>query len=253
MKVKGERIDSFKCCICSKDINGKYYIDQWGHNVCASHMDKKEVTLCTSCGAFTANSPLHDGRCLCNNCNSTVISTRSEISESLTYVKNLLVSVGFDFGTCNVDNIPIEIASARRMAEIQNTSISTNNKGVTHTEIQMRGTSKSDMKILGHTHKIYMLSDQPRLEFLGTLAHELLHVWQNEHDIKLPPMKCEGLCNMGSYLIYSIENSPIAQHYIKNLKESPDSIYGDGFRYVFAKYETSGWREIINRVNNNAL
>ena len=209
--------------------------------------------MCTSCGVFTTNSPLHDGRCLCNNCKSSVISTRSEISASLTYVKNLLVSVGFDFGTCNVDNIPIEIASARRMAEIQNTSISTNNKGVTHTEIQMRGTSKSDMKIVGHTHKVYMLSDQPRLEFLGTLAHELLHVWQNEHDIKLSPMKCEGLCNMGSYLIYSIENTPIAQHYIKNLKESPDPIYGNGFRYVFAQYEMSGWREIISRVNNNAL
>lgn len=242
-----------KCHFCHKEINGKYYIDQWEHNVCASHMDRKEVTMCTSCGAFTENSPLHDGRSLCNNCKSSVISTRSEISASLTYVKNLLVSVGFDFGTCNVANIPIEIVSAHRMAEIQNTSISTNNKGVTHTEIQMRGTSKSDMKIVGHTHKVYMLSDQPRLEFLGTLAHELLHVWQNEHDIKLSPMKCEGLCNMGSYLIYSIENTPIAQHYIKNLKESPDPIYGNGFRYVFAQYEMSGWREIINRVNNNAL
>lgn len=175
-----------KCDICHKEISGKYYIDQWGHNVCASR------------SAFTLNSPLHDGRCLCNNCKSTVISKRSEISESLTYVKNLLVSVGFDFGTCNVENIPIEIVSARRMAEIQNTSISTTNKGVTHTEAQMRGTSKSDMKVVGHTHKIYMLSDQPRLEFLGTLVHELLHVWQNEHDIKLPSMKCEGLYNMGS-------------------------------------------------------
>ena len=205
-----------KCHFCHKEINGKYYIDQWEHNVCASHMDKKEVTMCTSCGAFTANSPLHDGRCLCYNCKSTVISTRSEISESLTYVKNLLVSVGFDFGTCNVENIPIEIASARRMAKIQNTSISTNNKGVTHTETQMRGTSKSDMKVVGHTHKIYMLSDQPRLEFLGTLAHELLHVWQNEHDIKLSPMKCEGLCNMGSYLVYSTDKSPMANLFIKN-------------------------------------
>lgn len=242
-----------KCHFCHKEINGKYYIDQWEHNVCASHMDKKEVTMCTSCGAFTANSPLHDGRCLCYNCKSTVISTRSEISESLTYVKNLLVSVGFDFGTCNVDNIPIEIASARRMAEIQNTSISTNNKGVTHTETQMRGTSKSDMKVVGHTHKIYMLSDQPRLEFLGTLAHELLHVWQNEHDIKLSPMKCEGLCNMGSYLVYSTDKSPMANLFIKNLKESRDPIYGDGFRYVFAKHIMSGWGGVIQSVINNMI
>ena len=36
--------------------------------------------------------------------------------------------------------------------------------------------------------------------------------------------------------------------YIKNLKESSDPIYGNGFRYVFAQYEMSGWRGIINNV-----
>lgn len=242
-----------KCFFCHKEIIGKYFIDQWKHNVCASHLDKKEVTICTSCGAFTTYSPSHDGRCLCYNCKSTVVSTRSEISASLTYVKNLLISVGFDFGTCYVDDIPIEIVSASKMAEIQNTSISTNNKGVTETETQMQGTSKSDMKVIGHTHKIYMLSDQPRIEFLGTLAHELLHVWQNEHGIKLPLMKSEGLCNMGSYLVYSTDKSSIADSDIKNLKESQDTIYGDGFRYVFAKYEVSGWRGIIQSVTKNMI
>ena len=64
-----------KCNICHKDINGKYYIDQWGHNICASHMDKKEVTMCTSCGAFTAERPIADGRCMCKDCKSTVINT----------------------------------------------------------------------------------------------------------------------------------------------------------------------------------
>ena len=50
---------------------------------------------------------------------------------------------------------------------------------------------------------------------------------------------------MGSYLIYSTENSPIAQHYIKNLKESPDPIYGNGFRYVFGKYQQYGWNKLM--------
>ena len=66
-------------------------------------------------------------------------------------------------------------------------------------------------------------------------------------------MECEGLCNMGSYLIYSTSISHFADFCIKNLKESQDSIYGDGFRYVFAKYEMSGWRGIIQSVTNNAL
>lgn len=234
-----------KCYICHKDINGKYYIDQWGHNICASHMDKKEVTMCTSCDAFTTERPISDGRCMCKNCKNSVVSTRTEVMECLTYVKNLLVGVGFDFGTCNVNNIPIEIVSAKKIAEIRKAPISTNNKGVTFTKTQMRGTSHDNMKVVGHSHKIYMLSDQPRLEFLGTLAHELLHVWQNEHDIKLSPMKCEGLCNMGSYLIYSTENTPIAQRYIKNLKDSPDPIYGEGYRYVFNKYQQYGWNKLI--------
>ena len=234
-----------KCYICNRDINGKYYIDQWKHNICASHMDNKEVTTCTSCGAFTTKRPTADGRCLCKDCRATVVDSKYDVAECLSYVKNQLVGVGVDFGSYNVANVPIEIVSAKEIAEVRKTPVSTNNKGVTFTEIQMRGTSRDNMKVVGHSHKIYILSDQPCLEFLGTLAHELLHVWQNEHDIKLPPMECEGLCNMGSYLIYTKANSPVADFYIRNLKESPDPIYGDGFRYVFSEYEMNGWRGII--------
>lgn len=238
-----------KCHFCHKEINGKYYIDQRGHNACASHHVEKGGKYCTSCGVFTLNSPLHDGRCLCNKCKGTVICTRSEISEYQTCVKNLLVvSVGLDFGTCNGNNIPVGIVSAHRMAEIQNTSISTNNKGATHTELQMLCTSKSDMKVVGHTHEIFILSDQPQLEFLGTLAHELLYVWQNKHDIKLSPLKCEGLCNMVFYPVYSDDKSPIVDPYIKNLKGSRDAIYGNGLRYLFAKHGMCGRRGIINSV-----
>lgn len=90
---------------------------------------------------------------MCKNSKSTIVSSRSEVMECLTYVKNLLVGVGFDFGTCNVNNIPIEIVSAKKIAEIRKAQISTNNKGVTFTETQMRGTFHDNMKVVGHSHK----------------------------------------------------------------------------------------------------
>ena len=58
-------------------------------------------------------------------------------------------------------------------------------------------------------------------------------------------MECEGLCNMGSYLIYSTSISHFADFCIKNLKESQDSIYGDGFRYVLDKYQQCGWNKLM--------
>lgn len=116
----------------------------------------------------------------------------------------------------------------------------------------VRNLSRDNMKVVD-TLVIDMLSSQPHREVLGTLTHELLYVWQNERDIKFSPMKCEGRCKMSYYLIYSTSNTPIANFYIKNLKESLDSIYGDGVRYVLDKYEACGWRGIFKRVIKNII
>ena len=238
-----------KCDICHKNMLGKYYIDRHNNKICASHLDNREVQICSSCGRFTVEQPISDGRCICKKCRSEIITTQREIHECLLYVKEILLGLGLDYGKCSIEKIPVEIVSAKKMAEIRKLSINTHNKGVTFTETHMQGISSEDMYVVGHSHKIYILSDLPKLEFLGTLAHELLHVYLNEYDIKLDSKLCEGFCNMGAYFIYINNTSSISHFYFENLKNNPDPVYGEGFRFMLDKYEKYGWDCIIKMIN----
>ena len=89
-------------------------------------------------------------------------------------------------------------------------------------------------------HKIYIFNQMPKIQFAGVLAHELLHVWQNEKGISLPPPLTEGFCNLGSYVVYKSIGNELAIRMIKNLENDPSSVYGDGFRKVFEVYKREG-------------
>ena len=80
----------------------------------------------------------------------------------------------------------------------------------------------------------------PKIQFAGVLAHELLHVWQNEKGISLPPPLTEGFCNLGSYVVYKSIGNELAIRMIKNLENDPSPVYGDGFRKVFEVYKREG-------------
>ncbi|MBF0106687.1 MAG: protein DA1 [Deltaproteobacteria bacterium] len=67
-------------------------------------------------------------------------------------------------------------------------------------------------KKTGQRHQIFILYGLPKIEFAGVLAHEFIHVWQNENNFKLSPMHAEGLCNLASYWIYLEDSSDFAQY-----------------------------------------
>ena len=72
------------------------------------------------------------------------------------------------------------------------------------------------------------------------LAHELLHVWQNEHRVSLPPKFSEGFCNLGTYLFYTYLNNELSTMLAERMMKDPDPIYGEGFREVKQIFETEG-------------
>lgn len=243
-----------KCIVCHNTISGPYYRDYWGNQVCRSHVDNKEVTFCASCGAFVrAGDSTGDGRSLCDSCMASVISGAEQVDKLKKYVLHKFMDVGVLFEERFLDSVDIEIVSPQRMAEIRRQPVNFQNKGLTQTS--SRNTLGG--KLLGFkdkfSHHIYMLSYLPRIEFAATLAHEILHVWQIENGIQLPPLKCEGLCNIGSYMIYENMSAQKASYYKKNLMESPDPIYGDGFRLMYGIYEQCGLEELFERAKTNKL
>jgi len=106
-------------------------------------------------------------------------------------------------------------------------------------------------KRTGISHQIGILPGLPKVEFEAVMAHELLHVWQQEHQVKFSPVYCEGLCELGAFLIYSEEDSELARHLIHKMMKSSDPVYGNGFRLMHQKLQTLGWRGLIEQILKN--
>lgn len=241
------------CSLCNNVINGKYYADYWNNKVCAYHIEEGYATHCSSCGAITAKEyQLEDGRVLCKICNRNSVTHLSQIRGLIRRVKKSLVDVGFD--NFQIDDINISLLTAEELAIKRNTNRpDTNNKGLTLSNVS----NSIGGLLLGNkqkcTHNIFILYRLTKVEFAGVLAHEFLHAWQIKNSISLEAPKCEGLCNMGSFLLFSTLSSSLSSHYIKNLFDNPDPVYGGGFRYVHALYEEVGWEGVINKALKNNL
>lgn len=231
------------CYICKEPIVGKYYIDGWEHNVCASHIDDGSVISCSSCHGFTnSKHTLLDGRVFCSVCLQNSVPKGANISHIVDMVVKHLRRVGF--ADLYVDDIKVEIVTAAHMAKIRASEVNVLNKGLTQSKINSSVGSLFGKKTTIQ-HTIYMLSDQTKVEFAGTLAHELLHAWQIQNGITPPPKFCEGLCNLGAYLIFSVMPSSISKVLINSMMSSSDPVYGDGFRAAFKIFEEENWDGVI--------
>ena len=200
-----------KCAICHTDIKGRYLIDAWGQTVCAGH----KTEFCSSCGRFVAPTDLHltDGRCLCSYCKPSVVS-----SHGITDIPT---------------GIPIQIVTPNEMARLNGSKqLNLFQPGLTQTAKLIGLFMSSRCR-----HTIYIFDYLPKIQFAGVLAHEMLHAWQNEKGISLPPAYTEGFCNVGSYVVYEAINTDLSRFFIKRLEEDPSSVYGDGFRKVVAVYK----------------
>ncbi|MFR9545720.1 MAG: hypothetical protein SNJ29_09110 [Rikenellaceae bacterium] len=232
-----------KCHICNNPISGNYYIDSWDHKVCATHIDSGEVAACSSCTGFTdKTNSLPDGRVLCQVCMNNAITKSDNITPLFEFTIKNLRRVGFD--DLNVEDVSVEVVTAEFMANLRGGVVNTRNKGLAQSRVSNSfGLFGSSRKM---QHTIYMLSHQPKAEFVGTLAHELLHAWQVQNEIAPPPPLCEGLCNLASYHVLSVMPSSLSKVLINNMKISPDPIYGDGFRTVLEMYEDVEWSGVID-------
>ena len=239
------------CHICNKPLRGRYCFDSWGHKMCESHLNNDAV-FCASCTGFTKKDIiLSDGRVLCKVCESIAVKPNDPVDLIKRTVINNLIKVGFsDLRLEDIDSI--QVVSVEKLAELRKKPIDPNNKGMTFSRVSssfgLLSGKKQEM-----THTIYMLSYLTKIQFAGTLAHEMLHAWQIQNGVKMSPKLTEGLCNMGAYLMYDSLGSSLTKIYLKQLHESPDLIYGDGFREVYAHYERLGWADLIKYVRENKL
>lgn len=236
-----------KCDVCLQPIRGKYLIDPWGQYSHLVHQ-RQRIQQCHCCsrviGAKTSNGGIQygDGRIICGICKITEITDSQQIKHAKGLVIEQLMAVGLDY-------IPNYIAVSLADRRLLNTRLGvhqkTNSYGFTKTLKKEHPTLGPIME-----HSIFILYGLPRLFFLGVLAHELLHVWLNERQIKLPEKEMEGFCNLGTYAIYQQNGTPLANLLLERLQNDPDPIYGDGFRKMQKRLLKKGWAQVIDEVQN---
>lgn len=227
---------ALRCSHCGEIINGKYLLDYWGNGYHAYHQE--DVDVCSFCGRLFSDPVAEGGQAfgethqVCLRCNRGSISSEAEGRKLLGQLKTDLEKSGIVIGD---DDIEFALVSQRELGQMIGHENS-NQFGLTRFE---------ESHLLGlltdREFSIYVLRGLPRMHFIMTATHELMHVWQylNTPEIGEPAL-VEGSCNFASTLVLRQFDGEQTSYVIEQLKRDPDPIYGGGYRRVKKLVENRG-------------
>ena len=234
------KYDSPKCTICLQVMTGEYSVDAWKNPYHSYH--NNDGIFCNSCSRIISRGITHggfrytDGRHLCSLCQISIVEDDSVIHAAYS-------SVIAQFKENGIRNIPedisIELINLVGLNKKFDGKSHGNLKGFTHTY---------------HIHKsqpsymIFILFGLPQIEFEAVLAHELMHVWLYRNHPTLQIEKIEGLCNLGSAIIYQNDGTHFSNIHLQAMENDPHAIYGDGYRKMKALLEKYGWNNLLSNL-----
>jgi hypothetical protein len=227
-----------KCSICGDVIGGQYLVDYWGNAYHATHRD--QAISCDFCDRYIT-ADLHDGgirfddgRSLCRICHATSVKKIGRARALMREVATQLERIGMDFREVDLDLHLIGLDKMQKLARNRSHDL----RGFTdyHEEKNLFGKTRR-RKI-----DIYLLYGMPKVEMIGTLAHELTHVWQFLRGrLQGDAAFSEGSCNFASYwVLKQMAPGEEANFIIESMLRDQDRVYGEGFRRVKKYVEKNG-------------
>ena len=241
-----ERHAALRCRVCDGIIRGKYILDHWGNAYHPEH--NGELPRCDFCGRFVVGSLSHnqhkffDGRYLCGICSPRAVTSLEEAHELMDEVAESLARFGIVVATYEIE---LHLMSKDGLQEYSGHGHGTT--GFTDYYVKKNLFGRTVEKRI----RVNLLYGMPRTEMIGTLAHELTHVWQfSQGGLEQNPAFSEGSCNYATYLILRKIGGPEAEYIIETMLNDKDPIYGRGFREVKAFAEREGlsaWLELLTR------
>ena len=231
------------CSVCLKKLDKNYLVDAWGNKFHSKH--NREGHYCDCCSRLISETLTHGGfktktgRYICSLCYPDLVYRKIDIEDSKYRVLEQLEKVGFKN---LLYNIPVELVDDLSVLQLSNDIYHKNLKGFTVIEKKINDYDD---------YKIYILNNLHQIEFDAVLAHEYLHVWQNNYNIHLSEPDSEGLCNLVSQLIYDNYNNTFSTILKNNLLTNDDEIYGEGYRRMKAIKDKIGWKGLIKKILKN--
>jgi len=231
------------CPICGRPAFGMLQIDAWGNRYHMQHASEyKPCSACQRlvCDKLTGGGVTYsDGRLVCSLCRRTAIDTKEQAKPHVEAMAAWLCQNGFAF-----QNLVLRIELVGQMELMAKTRgpASPYTQGII-TKSWLTQNGRTTRRVDG----VAILAGLPRQMLNGVAVHELGHAWLFlEGADSLEPRVEEGFCNTLSFLYHSEVSSDEARFCLRVIQDSPDPIYGDGFRLVHAAVQRWGLRTIAD-------
>lgn len=226
-----------KCDVCGAGMLGRFLIDPVGNRYHAEH----RIPLCAYCRRVVSpktsqgGNTYADGRSVCGMCAPQVVRSEGEARRAIAEVRTRLAAWGL---TVPEEAAPIKLVDLTTLRQLMRRGglHGQNVQGFTSVLSETRGGTLTRREIA-----VYVLNGMPREDFMGTVAHELTHVWINLNATKkLHPALEEGACNYVRSLVHSASGTEDAARNLRTMQEDPDEHYGRGYRRAKAYADRNG-------------
>jgi hypothetical protein len=212
------------CPACGKTMTPTAGVSLTGQYFCSRHDGEPPCIACMAPADPRGRTEVR----LCRQCAVTTVSTQQD-------VKRLLPAIAAQLGELSIRTItPVRVRLVSR-SEMQSAGPS-EALGLTIS----RATDVVDLMVM---------RDLPVIKFGSTVAHEVMHAYLTQQRFPpLPEPVAEGLCQLLAYAWVRRQSGPAAQAETHLIKETPNPVYGDGFRRARASVERVGVRKTLEHV-----
>lgn len=232
-------LDAERCHACFAPLTTRYITFSHApeRKFCPNCYD--QAKRCDFCAEPMREDAAHlypDGRLSCEECRATAVTELRELRKLQAQARRWLQDT-LALSPRSAADCPIHLVDSAGLARLQDKRFSATagfdarERGlfVAHTRTLTRG----DTVIRREENlSIYVESGLPRHEALGTMTHELIHLWQFDHFPQEVALEIvEGLA---CWAQYHILRDVGAERSAQRVAINPDPIYGGGYRELAA-------------------
>lgn len=214
------------CDLCGEALTGDYVVTFWGDRYCAYH--DQQVDKCKYCGRFIGDranqggTTYRDGRQVCNLCLASAVT---EMDEALAIMEEVRMRLGKLGVVVMLNQINLHLTNQKQISRHYGADMA-GHSGFVEYQFESIGSYVSKQEF-----DIYILEGMPRMHFIATAAHELMHVWQYQNcPLKNDEALSEGSSNWAAVRVLEQIGGSECEYIIQSTAQSTDPLYGIGYR-----------------------